>query len=483
MSEEIFKYNQYFNYEGDPSSYQINIPSGGSMSAPPAAASPAAGMNTNQLAQLGLNAATGGTAQAVMGGLQTLYGLSQLPKARAEFERARAAAPSLETPAQFYENYKNAYDATLAGMERDAIQANLATSVQALQGAGGRALVGGLSQATAQSQLAQNRMLGQERQMRLQAGQSLAKAEERSIARQEARNQREQAYANQAYQAALGNIGGGLSAVGTGLMYSGGLKGMGIGGGDGKLAEKAGNLADKAASGIKKGAGVVADKAQQGANYLKERVNYEMDMMPERINNFQTQRAIKKTLKQAQKRGNPPMMVNSITPKSINPSDVYTPNPASMMQPMDMTKPAPVKRFSDLAPVLGSAIPKEFQNEQALKQFEALGKMYDNVSPVLNSALPVQPQAPISYQQIPMVNEYLPLLGTTAFLKKGGMVTDGEFSHETNPIDIMQDGAKVGEMTGGEYIINPTQASKIAKESSYARKLFKRFEKKAKKNK
>ena len=439
------------------------------------------GMSAAQLTQLGLNAATGGTAQAVMGGLQTLYGLSQLPKAKAEFDRARAAAPSLETPAQFYENYKNAYDATLAGMERDAIQANLATSVQALQGAGGRALVGGLSQATAQSQLAQNRMLAQERQMRLKAGDALAKAEERSVARQEARNQREQAYANQAYQAALGNIGGGLSAVGTGLMYSGGLKG-GSELGD-KLGKAARGATDRAGSAIKKGAGIVADKVQEGANYLKERVNYEMDMMPERINNFQTQRAIKKTLKQAQKRGNPPMMVNSITPKSINPADVYTPNPASMMQPVDMTKPAPVKRFSDLAPVLGSAIPKEFQNEQALKQFEALGKMYDNVAPALNSTLPVQPQAPMSYQQIPMVNEYLPLLGTTAFLKKGGMVTDGEFSHETNPIDIMQNGAKVGEMTGGEYIINPTQAKKIAKESSYARKLFKRFEKKAKKNK
>ena len=27
------------------------------------------------------------------------------------------------------------------------------------------------------------------------------------------------------------------------------------------------------------------------------------------------------------------------------------------------------------------------------------------------------------------------------------MITKGAFSHETNPIDIMQDGAKVGEMT------------------------------------
>lgn len=41
--------------------------------------------------------------------------------------------------------------------------------------------------------------------------------------------------------------------------------------------------------------------------------------------------------------------------------------------------------------------------------------------------------------------------------------TPGEFSHRTNPIDIMRKGAKIGEMTGGEYILNPHQAAKIDK--------------------
>ncbi len=93
-------------------------------------------VDIEKLAQLGSMAATGGYAQAALGGLQAVYGLSQLPKAKAEFERARAAAPSLETPSQFYENYKNAYDGELARMQSDAIQANLATSVQALQRSG-----------------------------------------------------------------------------------------------------------------------------------------------------------------------------------------------------------------------------------------------------------------------------------------------------------------------------------------------------------
>ena len=42
--------------------------------------------------------------------------------------------------------------------------------------------------------------------------------------------------------------------------------------------------------------------------------------------------------------------------------------------------------------------------------------------------------------------------------------TPGEFSHERNPIHMVDDsGNKVGEATGGEYILNPTQAEEIDK--------------------
>jgi len=48
--------------------------------------------------------------------------------------------------------------------------------------------------------------------------------------------------------------------------------------------------------------------------------------------------------------------------------------------------------------------------------------------------------------------------------KQGGVQkTPGAFSHSTNPIDIMKDGAKIGEMTGGEYIFNPSQAKQLKK--------------------
>ena len=62
---------------------------------------------------------------------------------------------------------------------------------------------------------------------------------------------------------------------------------------------------------------------------------------------------------------------------------------------------------------------------------------------------------------------------------KSGMKLPGEFSHAKNPIDIMQDGSKIAEATGDEYVINPEQARKIAKQSKYAAQLFKKFDKEA----
>lgn len=75
--------------------------------------------------------------------------------------------------------------------------------------------------------------------------------------------------------------------------------------------------------------------------------------------------------------------------------------------------------------------------------------------------------------------------------EKGGTIekTPGEFSHEKNPIDVVQDGTKIAEMTGGEYIFNPKQMAAIKKlvaESdgnklhSYMKSIIKKFEKKAK---
>jgi hypothetical protein len=56
-------------------------------------------------------------------------------------------------------------------------------------------------------------------------------------------------------------------------------------------------------------------------------------------------------------------------------------------------------------------------------------------------------------------------LWMTGAFETGGKMkvkkTGGKFDHKSNPIDIVQKGDKIGEMTGGEYIFNPSQVSKI----------------------
>ena len=62
--------------------------------------------------------------------------------------------------------------------------------------------------------------------------------------------------------------------------------------------------------------------------------------------------------------------------------------------------------------------------------------------------------------------------GSTA---KDGMKTPGAFSHKTNPLMIVaKNGAAVGEMTGGEVILNPKQTKQVAKQSAYMRNLLKK---------
>ncbi len=101
-------------------------------------------------------------------------------------------------------------------------------------------------------------------------------------------------------------------------------------------------------------------------------------------------------------------------------------------------------------------------------------------------------QAAIGEEQVPLIpesdasraskilglTEYPEILKDKTFYKKdGGMVTGGKFDHKTNPIDIVRQGKKIGEMTGGEVILNPEQQKKLSKESAYFRQLLKKFNK------
>tara|TARA_R100001591_G_scaffold58579_1_gene68439 strand:- start:11260 stop:12534 length:1275 start_codon:yes stop_codon:yes gene_type:complete len=46
-------------------------------------------------------------------------------------------------------------------------------------------------------------------------------------------------------------------------------------------------------------------------------------------------------------------------------------------------------------------------------------------------------------------------------IDKDGGVTPGEFDHDSNPIDMVQDGEKIGEATGGELILPPDDVQEI----------------------
>ena len=56
--------------------------------------------------------------------------------------------------------------------------------------------------------------------------------------------------------------------------------------------------------------------------------------------------------------------------------------------------------------------------------------------------------------------------------ENGGKIrkTPGDFSHSSNPIDIVRKGKKIGEMTGGEYVLNPAQAAKMQSLASSKKK-------------
>ena len=262
--------------------------------------------------------------QAGLAGAQALQGMAQRRNAKAEMERLKSIAPSLDTPSQYYENYKNAYDNAMAEMETDSINRAYSSSLSALQGAGGRAVVGGLPAIEQQRQGAQNQMLAQERQMRLNAGNQLAAAEDATVRRKFEQSINDQSMANEAFQAGTQNVGNALLGAGENLAYM--------------YAADAKNGKD--------------DENDNGGD---------------------------------------------------------------------------------------TGLFNGYFKEQGLKLARRLG--------------------------------------STKNMENGGMMTPGEFSHKSNPIDLVQDGQKIGEATGGEFIINKEQAASIAKQSDFAKNLFKKFAK------
>lgn len=106
---------------------------------------------------------------------------------------------------------------------------------------------------------------------------------------------------------------------------------------------------------------------------------------------------------------------------------------------------------------MGGGADKAASQAAAVNAFESF-KPGTPVTPApLNIGLGMARPKPQFTDQLITEEDILPTM------EEGGEVekTPGEFDHDTNPIDIVQEGAKIGEMTGGEYIFNPEQAEEL----------------------
>lgn len=162
---------------------------------------------------------TGGTvgaiAQGIMGAGQAAYGVYQANKASKEMDRLRATAPSLNTPGEYFQAYKQAADQSIMERQMESINKQLAGGAQALGAAGGRALLGGLGAMTQGAQETQMNIADMQSQRQQQALQALAGAQGQTQAMKEGRYQQEMGAAAAARDAGLQNVAGGLGAIGS----------------------------------------------------------------------------------------------------------------------------------------------------------------------------------------------------------------------------------------------------------------------------
>lgn len=179
---------------------------------------------------------------------QAIYGAVQAKKTKKEIERLQKEAPDLNapisTPSEYFKAYKEAYDQDIMNRQMESIKSGLAGTTEALAGAGGRALLGGIGAATQQAQRQTQGIADIQQQRQAEALQGLAAAQERTRGLQEDRlGMRERRFQGQmenaqaARDAAIQNIAGGLSNIASAWNYGSGKKSGGGGGGGNTLPE------------------------------------------------------------------------------------------------------------------------------------------------------------------------------------------------------------------------------------------------------
>lgn len=163
----------------------------------------------------------GGGVQAVAGIGQTIYGMQQLKKANANMDELLAGAPKLGLPSAYKEYAAKALDQSALRMQTEGINRRLATSTNALSNAGGRALLGGLQGQVAQANNAQTVADNAQQAREMQGLQVLGAAQTQNQGMKENRFRMQYGAADAAKNAAIANIGGGLSSTAGGAMQAG----------------------------------------------------------------------------------------------------------------------------------------------------------------------------------------------------------------------------------------------------------------------
>ena len=174
------------------------------------------------------------------GAAQIGHGIGQRKKAKTELDRLNKSAPDLNapitTPAEYFQAYKDAYNQDVMNRQLESIRTGLAGTTEALAGAGGRTLLGGIGAASQQASRQSQNVADAQIRQQLEALQNLASAQERTRGMQENRlGMREQRYQTQLANAQAGvnaatqNIMSGIGQIGgAGVNIAmGGLKGNG----------------------------------------------------------------------------------------------------------------------------------------------------------------------------------------------------------------------------------------------------------------
>ena len=430
--------------------------------------------------------------QGTLAGGQALYGLDQ--QRRAQQGLAMMNDPLDTTPASRLRMLNAAQDQTIANQAVDQINRSLGTSVNALQTAGSRA-AGALSGVQRAADQAKTDVLFRQRQQEMNALARANQGAERDRLMQSRQFQADRAALQQARQAGVQNIGNAAIALGSGLAQ------LDYGTKAERQEAKAGRQANRQ---DKKAARQSARlKKQIEKSGIPNAQAKDFTLGPDQVSlseTIQEQLPVGQVAQQPSGTGIMPRREASLVPPGasfpLDPSDPFSGAPAGRnikRQPNpqdfsfeeenifteDLPMDDPAMRPMGPGGFPRSNVPLERETEFQ----ETIDYLPNRGAANLSSRTPASNLIqsgrgtirPLTRAQKRSDEDARNALfeedlrsSRTYFRNKGGKAkkTPGKFSHKTNPLHIVSDnGSKVGEMTGGEYIFNPKQAASLRKHS------------------